>query len=68
MSEATVSATFHAGRVSSYFGGITKRVSQYRVYRNTLAELQMLGDRELADLGLNRSVLRSVAYKSAYEN
>jgi len=67
MSEAIVSAPVHAGRLPSLFSGIAKKVSQYRVYRNTLSELQMLGDRELADLGLNRSVLRSVAYKSAYE-
>ena len=67
MSEATVSAPVHVGRIPSLFSGISKKVSQYRVYRNTLAELQMLGDRELADLGLNRSVLRSIAYKSAYE-
>lgn len=67
MSEATVSAPIHVGRISTFFRGVAKRVSQYRVYRTTLGELEMLNDRELADLGLNRSVLRSVAYQSAYE-
>ena len=38
----------------------------YRVYRETLVELQALSTRELADLGLNASTLRSVALEAAY--
>jgi uncharacterized protein YjiS (DUF1127 family) len=38
----------------------------HRVYRQTLRELQDLSPRELADLGLNRSTLRSVALEAAY--
>ena len=38
----------------------------HRVYRETLAELQALSARELADLGLNASMLRSVALEAAY--
>lgn len=38
----------------------------HRVYRQTLAELQGLSDRELADLGLNRAMLKSVAYEATY--
>jgi uncharacterized protein YjiS (DUF1127 family) len=38
----------------------------YRVYRETLGELQALSTRELADLGLNASALRSVALEAAY--
>ncbi len=67
MSEATVSAAVHTGRLSTVFRGFARKIAQYRVYRNTLAELQQLGDHELTDLGMNRSVLRSVAYKSAYD-
>lgn len=43
------------------------RYARYRVYRDTLAELQSLSERELADLGLSRSMLRRVAYHAAYE-
>lgn len=38
----------------------------HRVYRETLAELQALSPRELADLGLNASMLRSIALEAAY--
>ena len=42
--------------------GLAKR----KLYRNTLDELQSLNDRELADLGLHRSILRRIAYEAAY--
>ena len=42
------------------------RFSRYRLYRQTLNELSELTRRELADLGLNRSMLQNVAYKAAY--
>ena len=38
----------------------------YRVYRQTLTELQALSMRELNDLGLNPSMLRSIALEAAY--
>ena len=38
----------------------------HRVYRETLAELQGLSLRELNDLGLNPSMLRSIALEAAY--
>ena len=49
-------------------GGIAERVRRYRTYRNTLNELESLSDRELDDLRLNRSSIRSVAYEAAYHN
>ena len=53
-------------RNSGFFGGLSQRYAQYRTYRSTLDELSGLSDRELADLGMSRSMLRSVAYKAAY--
>ena len=38
----------------------------YSVYRQTLRELQALSMRELNDLGLNPSMLRSIAMEAAY--
>jgi uncharacterized protein YjiS (DUF1127 family) len=40
--------------------------TRYRIFRTTLAEMQELSDRELADLGLSRSMLRRSAYEAAY--
>lgn len=67
MSEASVSVHIFPGRVSTMFNKFAVKVAQYRVYRRTLTELQDLSDRDLADLGLHRSMLRSVAYQSAYD-
>ncbi len=44
------------------------KFARYRVYRETLNELSMLSNRELADLGLNRSMIKRMAYQAAYEN
>ncbi len=42
------------------------RLARRRVYRTTLNELSALSNRELADLGLTRSMLRGVAWQAAY--
>ncbi len=46
--------------------GVKTRLENYRVYRKTLNELQSLSVRELSDLGLNQSMLTSVAHEAAY--
>ena len=38
----------------------------HRIYRQTLRELQGLSLRELNDLGLNPSMLRTIALEAAY--
>ncbi len=39
---------------------------KYRAYRMTLAELNALTERELADAGISRATLRETAYEAAY--
>lgn len=41
-------------------------ISNYLTYLHTLSELRSLTNRELADLGLSRVVLRDVARESVY--
>lgn len=41
------------------------RLERNRRFRRTLAELNTLSDRELADLGMSRAMLRSVAWESS---
>ena len=43
-----------------------ERYAQYRTYRKTLNELTSLSARDLADLGLHRSMLRQVAHEATY--
>lgn len=46
---------------------VRKAISDYRLYRRTLEELQSLSDRELADLGVSRLSLTDVARSSVYD-
>ncbi|SEP23079.1 Uncharacterized conserved protein YjiS, DUF1127 family [Salinihabitans flavidus] len=47
---------------------VTDTLRKRHAFRKTVTELSALSDRELADLGLNRSAIRSVAYQAAYAN
>ncbi len=57
--ERLAAATAHA------FQRIAARYAHYRIYRASLNELHGLSNRALADLGLNRSMLKSVALEAA---
>ncbi|MEX0351513.1 MAG: DUF1127 domain-containing protein [Paracoccaceae bacterium] len=56
--------------LSGFYAGIENlktRFEQYRVYRRTLGELSALSERELADLGMHRSMIRRIAMEAAYD-
>lgn len=40
--------------------------ANWRVYRKTVNELSALSNRDLADLGLSRSMIRGIAIEAAY--
>ena len=48
--------------VASLREGLARR----KVYRQTLAELRSLSERELSDLGMHRSMLTRIALEAAY--
>ena len=69
MTFATYSRATETGlglELSAALHHLMQRVSDYRIYRETLAELQKLDDRALADLGLHRSGLRGEALRAVY--
>jgi len=55
------------GRIAGTFTDLMERRAKYRVYRQTLNELSELSGRDLADLGISRSNIKSVAYEAAYK-
>lgn len=53
-------------RAATYVADFQARYAQWKLYRETLAELRSLTNRDLADLGLSRASIHSVAYESVY--
>ncbi len=68
----SMSDTHHTG-ISTAFQAETaklkmlwQRYRQYRLYRKTLAEMQRMSTRELADFGLERCELNRIAHTCVY--
>lgn len=57
-----------ARRLDALFGALKTAIARRRLYAQTVAELNQLTDRELADLGLNRLNIPQVAREAAYGN
>ncbi len=55
-----------ASRLAGAMASFSDAYARHKTYRKTVAELQSLTGRELADIGLNRSMIKSVATEAAY--
>ena len=55
-----------ADRFSTILNTISVRFAQHRTYRTTIHELSNLTNRDLADLGLHRSMINAIAREAAY--
>ena len=62
----TTTQSAWATRFNAAFAALKEARAKRRVFAQTLNELRSLSDRELADLGLARGQIRSVAYEAAY--
>ncbi|WP_169583508.1 DUF1127 domain-containing protein [Rhodobacter capsulatus] len=51
---------------SNLLASIREALARRKVYRQTLAELRSLSNRELNDLGMHRSMLTRIALEAAY--
>ena len=58
--------TWLGQRLLSRWPEIAERLALYRKYQTTLGELDMLSDRELADIGMQRSNIREIARDYVY--
>lgn len=54
--------------LSEKLSSLRTRFTQYRAFRKTFAELQCLSNRELADIGLNRSMIFRIASEAIYDS
>lgn len=63
----TTFAGFALGqRVATLRAELADKMAKRKVYRATIAELERLTNRDLSDLGLSRSMIKSVALEAAY--
>ncbi len=56
-----------ADRLVAFAVNSVERFKKARAFRNTMNELSALPDAQLCDMGLNRSMIRRVAYQAVYE-
>lgn len=53
-------------RFAAFRTDMAENAAKRKTYRTTLAELEMLSNRDLADLGITRASIKSIAYEAAY--
>ncbi len=53
-----------SGGLTSLIETAKTRFARYRLYRQTVNELSALSNRELADLGMHRSMIRRIALQA----
>lgn len=56
-----------SGEAQNVFAGVKARFARHRLYRQTLAEMQALSNRELADLGMHRSEIPRIARQAVFD-
>lgn len=64
--EHVILSRVHATGLSGFFDSLRARYAAYQVYRQTVRELNALGDRGLTDLGISRAMIPSLARETAY--
>lgn len=55
-------------RIQEFRATAAENAAKRKIYRQTVRELSILTDRELADLGLGRSQIKSIAMEAANGN
>ena len=65
---ANTSAAALDGRVTEFFSNVRQSIADRRLFARTVKELNELQDRELADLGIYRGDIRSIAQTAVYGN
>ncbi|MBO6602646.1 MULTISPECIES: DUF1127 domain-containing protein [Paracoccaceae] len=60
------SALSFGDRLAEIKTQLVEAYTAHKLYRRTMTELERCSDRELNDLGLSRSMIKSVALEAAY--
>ena len=49
------------------FAALVRMIREWKRYNRSVSELNSLGDRELADIGISRSDIQRVAWSASHE-
>ena len=66
ITEARISGITLGERFANFRANMADAVAKRKIYKTTLAELEALSHRDLADLGISRSTIKSIAFEAAY--
>ncbi|MCV2865837.1 DUF1127 domain-containing protein [Albidovulum sediminicola] len=55
-----------AERIGAFLRNLQDARGRYKVYRQTVKELNALSDRDLYDLGISRASINAIATEAAY--
>lgn len=66
--DVRVSGNGFINALNGFRAAVAERFANYQVFRATVAELQVLSDRELSDMGISRSMIKRIAIEAAYGN
>lgn len=66
--DVRVSGNGFINALNSFRAAVAERFANYQVFRATVAELEVLSDRELSDMGISRSMIKRIAIEAAYGN
>lgn len=53
-------------RFAAFRADLAENAAKRKIYRTTLAELETLSSRDLADLGITRGSIKAIAFEAAY--
>jgi len=53
-------------RFAAFRANFADAAAKRKLYKTTIAELEVLSNRDLADLGLHRSTIKTLAFEAAY--
>lgn len=65
---ALVANAFGWTGFANWYKAYKIRSAQHRAYKETVAELSKLTDKELRDIGLSRGDIHSIAMETHYDN
>jgi len=66
LTETFISGASLKERFAAFRAQLADKAAKRKVFRTTLSELGGLSSRDLADLGISRSMIKGIAYEAAY--